>query len=662
MKFNYRFSKVISGLFILGLFMTAAHTAFSQGAFKAEVVRTNCPTSNKEAETWYFGHNAGIDFTSGNATPLNDMNGLNVPQGNAVISDSAGNLLFYTDGNTVWDRRRLKMPNGEDLNSTSFVTQPAIIIPMPGSSQTYYIFTVGLPFDTPLQPSSGLSYTEVDMSLNNGYGDVTTDKNIELLAQVSSKVTAVRHANGVDYWVVVHEYNSSNYCAFLVTEDGVDPDYVSSSQGIAHTGDPNMNVFLGNMKISPDGSKIASAIYGLNSFEIADFNNSTGAVTNAITSNSPEDYKWAYGVAFSADNLKLYGSTAYNGGAVDSSSSLYQWDVNAGPSIFDNPVILDQNTEGRYYCGMQLGPDGRVYISRALNYFGFGELSVIYNPNRPGMECNLDILDGGFQDFSLGGRLTSWGTPNFMQSYFDRPHFNVDSVCYFDNTMFFLQNEANIDDVEWNFGDPESGAENTSIDLRPSHRFTEPGIYQVTVTETYNGQDYTYTESVLVNEPPFTELGDTIFMYQGSSVRLDAGQGFQSYLWSTGETTDNISVTEPGSYWVVVENDRCCFNLDSVQVILFDIIVPNAFRPGGVNNEFRAIPTAGVELNNYQMFIYNRWGQLIFEAETIEEGWDGTMNGDPAPGDVYVWLINYFVERDGGEERVTRRGNLVLLR
>jgi gliding motility-associated-like protein len=311
---------------------------------------------------------------------------------------------------------------------------------------------------------------------------------------------------------------------------------------------------------------------------------------------------------------------------------------------------------------MQQGPDGRIYIARAFSFQGFGEMSVIYNPDRPGNECNLDMLNGSFQDFNLGGKINSWGTPNFMQSYFDLPHFNVDSVCYFDSTMFVLRNEANINSVEWNFGDPESGSLNTSTQLRPFHRFTEPGIYQVTVTETYNGQDYTYTESVTVNEPPDPQLPDTVFMYQGSTVRLDAGQGFTSYSWITGETSEAITVSEPGTYWVVVENSKCCFNLDSVVVILFDIIVPNAFRPGGVNSEFKAKPTAGVELNDYKMYIYNRWGQLIFEADNPEEGWDGTVNGDEAPGEVYVWVINYFVERDGGEERVTRKGNLILLR
>lgn len=661
MRINYR--PFIAWLSVLTatLLLVFTGTITAQGLLKAEVVNTNCPTSSKEAETWYFGQNAGIDFTSGDAVPLTDMSGLNVPQGNAVISDSLGNLLFYTDGMTVYDRRRNPMPNGSGLGGNPGVTQPAIIVPRPGPGRIYYIFTVDLlPFFPGDTTKSGFSYTEIDMDLNNGYGDVTSIKKKQLLPLVSSKVSAVRHGNGVDYWVVTHEYNSSNYCSFLVSESGVDSVAVKSSTGIVQSGDLFTNNFVGNMKISPDGTKIASAIYGLDVFEIANFNVSNGTVNGAVT--SPPDYKWAYGVAFSADNSKLYGSTAYIGGNPDSASSLYQFDVTQGGAIFDNPVLLDENTTGRYYCGMQQGPDGRIYIARAFNYFGFGEMSVIYNPDRPGLACNLDMINGSFQDFSLGGKISSWGTPNFMQSYFDLPHFNVDSVCLLDSTMFRLRNEANIASVEWNFGDPGSNALNTSTDIRPFHRFTDPGTYQVTVTEFYGGESYTYTESVTVNELPYTQLPDTIFMYQGSSVRLDAGMGFSSYLWSNGETSDAITVNEPGDYWVVVENQKCCFNLDSVKVILFDIIVPNAFRPGGVNSVFRPIPTAGVDLNRYQMFIYNRWGQLIFESNSVEEGWDGTVNGEPAPGDVYVWLINYFVERDGGDERVTRRGNLMLLK
>jgi gliding motility-associated-like protein len=97
-------------------------------------------------------------------------------------------------------------------------------------------------------------------------------------------------------------------------------------------------------------------------------------------------------------------------------------------------------------------------------------------------------------------------------------------------------------------------------------------------------------------------------------------------------------------------------------VIVFDVLVPNAFRPGGANPVFKAVPTSNEAINNFALYIYNRWGQEIFFSGDIGQGWDGTVNGKEAPGDVYVWLINYDIEREGRTERIAYKGNVVLLR
>ena len=115
--------------------------SFSQGILKAEVRNTNCPVEHYEAYTWYFGQNAGIDFLQDPRAALTNMWGYNMPQCSAVLSDSAGNLLLYTDGKNVWDSRRLLMPNGTGLDGNPGLTQPAIIVPNPEDPDIYYIFT-----------------------------------------------------------------------------------------------------------------------------------------------------------------------------------------------------------------------------------------------------------------------------------------------------------------------------------------------------------------------------------------------------------------------------------------------------------------------------------------------------------------------------------------
>ena len=256
-----------------------------------------------EASKWYFGTNAGIDFSSGGPIVLTDGQ-LSTDEGCATISENNGDLLFYTDGITVWDRQHNIMPNGTGLTGDSSSTQSAIIVPKPGNTTTYYIFTVD-----DLAGPNGLRYSEVDMTLNGGNGDITNQKNIELNASTTEKISAVKHANGIDFWVVTHDWNNNNFLSYRVTAAGVNMTPVTSSVGEIH-GDNGLDS-KGYMKISPDASRLALASWSGNSVvEIFDFNNSSGVVSNPILigngffSSGPAS--GAYGVEFSPDSDLLY--------------------------------------------------------------------------------------------------------------------------------------------------------------------------------------------------------------------------------------------------------------------------------------------------------------------------------------------------------------------
>ena len=123
-----------------------------------------------------------------------------------TISENNGDLLFYTDGITVWDKQHNIMPNGTGLTGDSSSTQSAIIVPKPGDVSIFYIFTVD-----DLAGPNGLRYSEVNMTLNGGNGDITNQKNIELNAFTTEKISAVKHANGIDFWVVTHDWNNNNF-------------------------------------------------------------------------------------------------------------------------------------------------------------------------------------------------------------------------------------------------------------------------------------------------------------------------------------------------------------------------------------------------------------------------------------------------------------------
>src|SRR5437667_364418 len=93
-----------------------------------------------QADNWYFGSYAGVSFASG--VPVAITGGqLNTNEGSAALSDSNGNLLFYSDGYSIWDRTHTVMPNGSMLNGSSTCTQSALFVPYPGSDSLYYLFT-----------------------------------------------------------------------------------------------------------------------------------------------------------------------------------------------------------------------------------------------------------------------------------------------------------------------------------------------------------------------------------------------------------------------------------------------------------------------------------------------------------------------------------------
>lgn len=624
---------------------------------------TNCPRSERQADVWYFGEKAGIEFQNGLAIPLTDQNSITIFKSPALISDSLGNLLFFTDAKSVWDRTFNKMPYAPALEGSTGATQSCIIIPQPGYPNLYYIFTLDiLAFNSLTNYTTwGMKYSVVDMNLNGGLGNGTAQWNIPLLSPVCEKLTAVYHQNKRDVWIITHKWDSDEFYAFLLDPQGVSSPVISKT-GSFQGGDANQQAnAYGYMKASPDGSKLALSITGTKNLELFDFNNSTGVISN------PQSYTFTFsdpkilpvGVEFSQDSRKVY-TTALRidgNGPPASASKLFQFDLNSG---WNNPVLIDSAVGVRWY-GLQLATDGRIYISRTVGHtIGRKDsLDVIYNPTRPGAECNLSLLNNVPQSrFSLNGRKSIYGLPNFMQSYFERPVFTHDSVCFGDVTRFDITNKANIDSVFWEFGD---GTNSTSFS--PVHAYAATGNYKVRLREFFNGKSYLDSANVTIyRNPVVSNLGDTILMYSGSTVKLHAGGGFMEYTWSNGLADSVITVESGGMYSVTVKDFNCCISTDSVYVNVFQFFVPNAFSPEGANKIFKAL---SIYKNiNFMMYIYDRWGQLVFTSDNIDIGWDGTINGQLGTPSTYAWVI--YVDFGGSDivtkDKVVLKGTVTLVR
>jgi gliding motility-associated-like protein len=627
--------------------------AYSQDNIYTPPEKSDCPRSQNQQHLWYFGEKAGIDFRSGTAIPLTDQDVMTAYKASGVISDSLGNQLFFTNGKKIWDRTFSLMPNATGLDGDVGVTQPVIIIPCPGNDSLYFVFTIDviaiMPDNT--YTTKGLTYSIINMNLRGGLGDATDELNRPLLTPVCQKITAAKHSNGKDYWVIVHKWDSDEFYAYPVTKWGIG-DPVVTNVGAVHGGGyvDQANAY-GYLKISPDGTKLAVAVTGDNLIQLFDFNNGTGVVSASQTYTTTLPGISPYGLEFSSDSKKLYATIFQitGNGPPANPSYILQFDIDAG---LVNPVAVD-STAGTRLSGIQLGPDGRIYIARTINLLSKNDsLDVIYNPTRPGTDCNYNLLNNApGSRFSLGGRYGIFSMPNLIQSFLDIPNFTYDSCCFKDVMHFRITNKANIDSVLWEFGDG-----GTSTDLEPYHLYAAAGTYLVRLTESFNGGTFVDTMSVVVHPLPAVELGDTILLYKGATINLHAGGGYMEYQWSTGSTDSVISVKDQGDYIIEVKDYHCCRNQDSVYIKVFEYFIPNAFTPNGDGNNdvFRAV---GLYRNvNYNLQVYNRWGERVFETNDLDQGWDGTDKGSKCPPDTYVWIIHVdFLGQD-----IVTNGSIVL--
>lgn len=326
--------------------------------------------AQKWDNNWFFGGKAGLNFNTNPPTPLSGE--INQLEGCATISDWEGNLLFYTDGLTVWDRNHDIMPNGFDLMGGWSSSQSAIIVPAPGSKTLYYLFTVA-DFDIPAK----LSYSIVDMTLHNGNGDIPANKkNILLLSNTTEKLTAALHPNRRDVWILTHTLGDNNFYAFKLTPSGIVDSPVISSIGVNYGIDPS-NWYTGQLRISHDGKYVASSITFEKINELFDFNPSTGEFSNRILLNL--DFP-IYGMEFSPNDSLLYLSSAnYDA----DTNYVFQYGIDDLIPSFQPVAFLEDSTGDRIYGSLQLGPDQQIYICTN----NLHTLDIIHQPNNRGQAC-----------------------------------------------------------------------------------------------------------------------------------------------------------------------------------------------------------------------------------------------------------------------------------
>lgn len=619
------------------------------------MVSTFQALAQQQASNWYFGNNAGITFDLANNTVSSVSNGqLTTAEGCTSISDSNGNLILYTDGSTIYNAAHAVMENGSNLLGDESSTQSAITVPKPNDPNIYYVFTVGSNSNP-----TGLNVYTVDLTYNGGLGSVV-GSSTNLLTNCSEKISAVlKDCTTGSIWVIAFSNalgtsaaNMNTFHAFEVSTTGVNTAAVKSTLSMS------ISDFSGNLKFSPDSSKLASA-NGLSGLFIADFDAATGLVSNPEFLQTQSNYDISYGVEFSPNSQLLYATTYTSSSNPDDPtgpqinfSYLLQYDIFAG-DISNSKILIDERA--LYRSSLQLGPNGKIYRSLSLSYSeGIPFLSTIANPNDIGTACTYQ-----HQNVSLGGNLGRQGLPPFIQSYFTQ---QIDII---QNGSDTLNLTLCTDDIYTLTAENILGATYTwTLDGNPLPETSSellintPGNYEVFIESNNNCGDQNGQAIVTYTSPPLAFDGSlfqcgisdfSTFNLNEANNELtneDTNLSTQFYLSLTDAENDTNmlsassynNLTNPQIIYVRVINDNTnCYSLSELTIGISTSQVANYNAPAVCDetNSEDGINTFNLEAftpeiltglpNTFTVTYYLTYNDALIEQNSLQSPYNNTI-------------------------------------
>ena len=436
-------------------------------------------SQSSSTDTWGIMH---FDFNTYNkpAFTQNFETEMNFYSTNTSICDSSGNLICYSNGLRLFDHQHNQIQNGNNLVGPDHflgyaLPQGALLLPTPGRNDSYTMFSIE---EHPIEPMGWhFFYHTIERTANNDLKVIQKRKLIVQDSLGTGLISAVKHANGRDWWVLVPNFNSDVVQRVLLSPLGIQHDTIRTNFIINTSG-------LGQTVFSPDGTKYIlctdTSIVQPGHIYIHDFDRCTGRLSNGVTKeiDSP-GANFGAGCAVSPDSRYLY--------AIHT-AVIYQYDLWA-PDILATETLVGEydgfvsGWYGSYFMFGQTGADGRIYINSWTTTFHLHEINF---PHRTGTDCSV-------RNHSIESPVyLIFGIPSF-------PNFRLGPVdgaacdsLGFDNhplcnwrwetedtlsplTITFTDLSTYQPDTwHWDFGDGS-----TSTERYPQHTYDTAGIYNV---------------------------------------------------------------------------------------------------------------------------------------------------------------------------------------
>ncbi len=245
-------------------------------------------------------------------------------------------------------------------------------------------------------------------------------------------------------------------------------------------------------------------------------------------------------------------------------------------------------------------------------------------------------------------------------------------ICVNSNTVKFISTSGTCPTTfNWSFDDPASGSNNTASTPTPTHIFSAPGKYSVTLTVSGPGNaPSTITKDIYIIKASVTMLlpVDCGANTGGSLIATVEGAPgvVLNYLWNTNppQTGPVISGLSEGLYNVSVFGAETCIATASGKaekdISCLEVFFPSAFTPNndGKNDDFGPLGSL-FSLTGYQLSVYNRWGERVFHSTDPFEKWNGAVKGRKTDGNIFIWFAEFAIP---GKEKELRKGTVILIR
>jgi PKD repeat protein len=654
-------------------------------------------------EEWFFGQGATLEFQSdgGVEVPRDSLdpegdffsdpqvdsitisatggrsNPLNSDVSTAMVYGPSGALAFYSDGKNIYDANDDPILDKDGiglLNGNNIASQGLIIIPKSSCTECphhqYYVFSKDV-------DSGLLSYSVVDLRLNRGMGQIS-ERNVPVAFGLTDRITVQSKADETGFDIFTHQTNSN-----IIETIRIDSLGIQSTQqaiGLSHTDNGSKQ---GYIVFSPDGTQMAQGVVdgGNNFVEVYDYDVATnvfsGPLTVSLGIDAPPNI---YGLSFSPDGNILY-ATVSGDLALGETSYLVQI-----PLFYVDPAVIKANistiasSSTEQFGALQLGPvdknsQGDKFLYMAVK--GRSKIAYLQEPDLAGSASivgYINATNGVDVNGTVGLGLPTIVYANQIQDG-GGASANYSGNCF--NSATALESQGICDpmrnEITWEFEDgsslkgtnvnytfPHIGWNRITVRIKVFNKSPLSGIVNsqilnkvIELTET-ECTEVVLIDSIYIKPSPISLIPEPVYVCTKEFLRdtifaiVEGGDSF-FYSWRTaldvpingGSTDSFLIVIAPSLYKLEVENNFGCITKDDVTAVEGcepRVFIPEAFTPIGQNPKFKV---EYAHIDEVNLKIFNRWGELVFETENLDDQWDGRVKGRIQAPTVYPYILTY---------------------